>query len=480
MASLARPDMGALPEGAGLWPPPRSTHAEQRAHCVRTACARCRVWKGHRTITPEERWATHGWLDGLHGIGQGLREPKSMMPPHPDSLEDDLDDAGDELDFAPDFASGGSLRPAPQEAKDEAKASRTQFGPPQEPQEPGRSLIPTHPIILRDLPPQAESHPTQAQLSRLHRTLNQRDLLILQSLHDYRYLNTLQVKELFFPSLRSCQMRLQHLKDLGLIYRWKVIETPGVRRRHSLLLISARGARVLADWHGDEARDYIERSHDARDHCWHATHDLEANQFFVALITQSRQCMDEGLLIWYGEEHVRAERRATAREYKSPVPTPDGCGVYLAAGGRILFDLEWDRATESLARLRQKVGSYVGHFEHYRDAELHHVLFVVPTDDREDKLQHTIWRERPRFGHDTCCSFWTTTAYRLRTWGPLGAIWLKVDIRASETPPLSVTRLRKRTALNQLPPIQPNERPIADCVGKPSWWECRPGGGQVA
>jgi hypothetical protein len=275
-------------------------------------------------------------------------------------------------------------------------------------------------------------------------------------------------------------MRLQSLKHLGLIYSWKVIETPGVRRRHSLLLISARGARVLADWHGDDPRDYVERSHDARDHCWHATHDLEANQFFVALITQSRARKDEGLLVWYGEEYVRAERRTTAREYKWPVPTPDGCGVYLAASGRILFDLEWDRATESLARLRQKIASYVGHFEHYRDAELHHVLFVVPTDDREDKLQSTIWRERPRFGHDSCCSFWTTTAYRLRTWGPLGAIWLPVEVRATEAPAHDVTKLRRRTPLNQLAPIMPNEREIADCIGKPSWWERRPGGGQVA
>ena len=49
---------------------------------------------------------------------------------------------------------------------------------------------------------------------------------------------------------------------------------------------------------------------------------------------------------------------------------------YLAAAGRILFDLEWDRATESLARLRQKVGSYVGHFEHYR-------LLTPPPEVRE-------------------------------------------------------------------------------------------------
>jgi len=36
MASLARPSVGPLPEGAGLRPPPRSILTEQRAHGVRT------------------------------------------------------------------------------------------------------------------------------------------------------------------------------------------------------------------------------------------------------------------------------------------------------------------------------------------------------------------------------------------------------------------------------------------------------------
>jgi len=378
---------------------------------------------------------------------------------------------------ASDFASGPSPQPALHEAKSETMGSGIESAPSEG---LGRSLIPTHPIILRDLPPHADSLPTQTQLSRLHRTLNQRDLLILQALYDYRYLNTLQVKELFFPSLRSCQMRLQVLRDQGLLYRWKVIETPGVRRRHSLLLISARGARLLANWHGEEPRAYVERSHDARDHCWHATHDLEANQFFVSLAGQSRQLPDEGLLIWFGEEHVRAERRQAAREYKRPVATPDGTGVYLVSEARIIFDLEWDRATESMARIRAKIRSYVGYFEHYRNAEKHHVLFVVPADDREDKLQYTIWRERPWLDSKDCCTFWTTTAYRLWLWGPLGAIWLQADIRASESPTLSVTKLRIRTAFNQLAPIQPDQRPIAGCIGKPAWWERRPGGGQAA
>jgi hypothetical protein len=302
--------------------------------------------------------------------------------------------------------------------------------------------------------------------------------VILQCLYEYRYLNTLQVRELFFPSLRSCQMRLQYLKELGLVYSWKVIETPGVKRRHSLLLISARGARVLADWHADDQRAYVERSHAVRDHCWHAVHDLEANQFFVALVMQSRERRAEGLLHWYSEEHVRADRGDMAREFKWPIPTPDGSGVYLMPGGRILFDLEWDRATESLARLRQKVNAYVGYYKHFRMAKQHHVLFVLPSDDREDNVHYTIWQRRPHSHSDNCCSFWTTTAYRLRWWGPLGAIWGSVNIRAVDPPPYGITNVQERARLNQMEPMDTNEGVISDCIGKPVWWERRPGGAQ--
>jgi hypothetical protein len=305
---------------------------------------------------------------------------------------------------AADIVSGFAAQPSPrlalQEAKGEPSGSGTQGAVAGW---PGRSLISTHPIILRDLPPSADSPPTQTQLNRLYRSLNQRDLAILQALYDYRYLNTLQVKDLFFPSIRSCQMRLQALRDHGLIYRWLLIETPGVRRRHSVILVSPRGARVLANWRGDEPRAYVDRSHDARDHCWHAIHDLEANQFFVGLASEGRDRADQGLLVWFGEEHVRAERRRAAHQDKRPIPTPDGTGIYLVAGARIIFDLEWDRATESLDRVREKIRSYVGYFEHYRDAEQHHVLFVVPSHHREDKLRHTIWYQRPRFRSDSCC-----------------------------------------------------------------------------
>src|SRR5712664_3619699 len=139
-----------------------------------------------------------------------------MMPTDHDWTEG-LDGAHDELPVAPTFAPRRSRRPALQEAKGGVTTVQTRK---QAPNKAGLSLLLTHPIILRDLPPHADARPSQSELTRLHRTLTQRDLVILQSLYDYRYLNTLQVKELLFPSLRSCQMRLRYLTELGLVYSW--------------------------------------------------------------------------------------------------------------------------------------------------------------------------------------------------------------------------------------------------------------------
>jgi hypothetical protein len=40
------------------------------------------------------------------------------------------------------------------------------------------------------------------------------------------------------------------------------------------------------------------------------------------------------------------------------------------------------------------------------------------------------------------------------------------------------TNVQERIRLNQMEPMNTNEGVISDCVGKPSWWERRPGGAQ--
>src|SRR5205085_9106497 len=117
---------------------------------------------------------------------------------------------------------------------------------------------------------------TQEETSRLLRSLTQRDLSILQTLHDYRYLNTFHIQQLFFHGIRSAQMRLQFLSDHGLIYRWQMIDPPGLTRRSSLLLLTPRGGRLLAEFRGHSPWSYLRRAKDARDHSWPIIHDLGA------------------------------------------------------------------------------------------------------------------------------------------------------------------------------------------------------------
>lgn len=270
----------------------------------------------------------------------------------------------------------------------------------------------------------------------------------------------------------------------GLIYRWKMSELPGITRRPSLLLISPRGARLLADLRGESPWPYIRRAKDARDHCWHVVHDLEANGFFVDLVLASRLTLGEGLLRWIGEETIRFERRLNTSRYRLrlPIATPDGVGWYLFRGKIVRFDLEWDRGTASMSRLRQKVRTSVRYFEAVRQATRANVLYVMSSAMREESLRAVIEDE---FNSDFC-RFWTTTVRQLDAQGPLGQIWCEATPLDDDEEDQSIfaSRRRKRQPLRrirltELPDYGATPLTVGDCIGKPHWWERRPGGGEV-
>lgn len=351
---------------------------------------------------------------------------------------------------------------------------------------PRRTPIHGRPIILRNLHQHSSSLITQQETSLLLRSLTQRDIAILQALHDYRYLNTVQIQQLFFHGIRSTQMRVQFLSHHGLVYRWQMIDPPGLTRRPSLLLLTPRGGRLLAEYRGHSPWSYIRRAKDARDHCWHVTHDLEANGFFVDLAVASRLSVDQGLLLWIGEESSRSSRRVWGKEHRRPVATPDGEGLYLTGGRTVRFDLEWDRGTEHAVRLRAKLRTYVGYYKNTKGADHEHVLFVLHRDGREallHNLVHDLYEARRG-----CCRFWTTTVDRIDRVGPLGPLWAAAGRRESgndheedleDARPADPQRLHRRR-LSELPTIDRLTRTIADCIGRPRWWERRPGGAEVS
>lgn len=349
---------------------------------------------------------------------------------------------------------------------------------------PGRTpYLFSRPFLIRDLPPNGSQRLTHQEITQLVRALTTRDIAILIALSNYRYLDRDQVEQLFFPSRRVSQRRIKWLKDNGLIYRWPMIEPPGWTRLHSLVLLSPRGARVLAVCMGQNPRPLVRLSQDSRDHCFNVGHDLGANAFFVGLAVASRSVTDEGLYHWVGEERCRRLlRQEVGPKY---APAPDGWGRYLVAGREVIFYLEWDRGTESLDRLLRKSANYTRYFVRRVAANYSHILFVFPSASKELAYHRNFAKELP--ADERCCVFWTTTVAYLEALGPRGPVWWKVRRIAprNDTTEASLVSSKgspagsSRFSLNGMASQPSDGYAVNHCIGKPAWWERRLSGGQV-
>ena len=326
------------------------------------------------------------------------------------------------------------------------------------------------PVPRPGLSPQISAHqylelrPETEPLSKLNGNeplrMTSRDLAVLTALHEYRYLDREQVERLFFQGRRRAQLRLLELRSRGLITGWRCLLQPGLHPRPSVYVLAAAGARLLAHSTNADPRPLIAGARHAHERTFHVLHDLESNGFFIAVAAASRDRADEGLYHWVGEIACREGRGAEG------APASDGWGRYLLPDRELVFDLEWDRGTEHNRRLRQKANSYIEYFGGRRGAHRHHVLFVVPGQAREGEVTDAI--ASLQIGTRECCSFWTTCIERLNAEGPLGHIWQSASDPAS------------RVAFAGMAALPARRRRVDDCIGKPGWWERRPGGGEGA
>jgi hypothetical protein len=299
-------------------------------------------------------------------------------------------------------------------------------------------------------------------MARLIESLTLRDIATLTALDRYRYLDSAQIESLYFSGRRRCEARLRWLTNRGLVVRWVAIKPRGWRQRNSVYVLAPLGARALASWTGQDPRPILARSKHARTHRAHVVHDLEANGFFVGLAEASRRLAHEGLHAWIGEDTCRRTYRGRGENL-----TPDGWGRYIIGDRQVIFFLEWDRATESPARLRAKAAAYVRHFHHRRQAEANNVLFVTPRRARELSVAQAIRDVLP--GDDRpCCRFFTTTVDLLHSAGSIGAVWTDVGKDAGP-------RLR----LSELHPLPHTAFEVRDCISKERWWEVRMGAGEA-
>jgi hypothetical protein len=182
--------------------------------------------------------------------------------------------------------------------------------------------------------------------------LTERDRSILTMLYRHRVLTTDQLAEMYFDNTNTAQHRLTTLYRLRLVDRFQPLD-----HRYASLpfhyVLDQLGAMVIAAerggdldkprWSADKALA-IGKSQRLR-------HLVGVNGFFSALVAESRRRVDCDLSLWWSERHCAGQFDRIAQ--------PDGLGVWEEAGARIVFCLEYDRSTETLERLGQKLKSYI-------------------------------------------------------------------------------------------------------------------------
>jgi hypothetical protein len=272
----------------------------------------------------------------------------------------------------------------------------------------------------------------------------------LTCLGQHHYLTTAHLQTLLASNARPTQKRMRRLEEWGLVTRWHQMEPReigGWRRHPDIFLLTAQGAHVLARYRRIEPRPLIRRAFSAFHYAYHLEHALGVNGFFASLAGASQQLADQGLYHWLGDDGIR--RAFTDQD---PELSPDGYGRYLAEDAEIGFHLEWDAGTEPPQRLRAKARAALG-------AARGHVLWVAPWPAREQTIRSALERE----SSGRVAGFHTTHAGLLRDLGPLGPVWRSLE--QSDRRRLTTLPGRTRSALQ-----------VEDCLGKPGWWERRPGG----
>ena len=187
--------------------------------------------------------------------------------------------------------------------------------------------------------------------SAVARRLTPRDRFICHVLFDHKVLTTEQVTELCFDNLTTARHRLSALYRLRVLDRFRPFRSVGSDPYHYVL--DTVGVEVVAADRGVEVpRPGLHHSRAlALSDSQRLAHLLGVNGLFCSLARWARTVAGGELAEWWSE-------RRCATEW-GEVVHPDGFGV-LRYGQRVVeFFVEFDRGTETLGRLADKLTGYV-------------------------------------------------------------------------------------------------------------------------
>jgi hypothetical protein len=303
----------------------------------------------------------------------------------------------------------------------------------------------------------------------LARHLTERDRAIALALYEHQLLTTDQLTLLFFSSRRRAQDRLRFLYEERVLDRFYPPRPYGLGKPQAHWLLDEAGAiLVSASLDLERKRLGWQRRDDWGSHP-QLLHRLEANRFITDLISATLADGSLGVSEWWGSRSARS-RLHSASLHEGPIPD---CGFFLeTVAGPIECYLEWDRGTETLARLTDKLPRYWHAESHSGERRVVNLLFVAPTEQRVRALVNTVAADRERRRHKQHNWFtpsWplsVATTPELAAQGPLGRVWRSLRDPGQRMP------LHELAARSELRPIEP-----ARCLGRtwrkeqPDFWQ---------
>jgi Replication-relaxation len=224
---------------------------------------------------------------------------------------------------------------------------------------------------------------TAERVFELVRHLTGRDREIALVLYDQQLLTTAQLQLLFFASRRRAQDRLLFLYRNRVVDRFFPPSPFGAGKPEAHWLLDEAGAILVAAMLGVERKQLGWRRRDDWASHPQLAHRLEANRFVTDLIAATLRESTIGVSAWY------SSREAAARlgNQQTGDLRPDTGFLLDVPTGAIECVLEWDRGTETQARLTEKLYGYRLAEGRLRASESRNILFVVPGAGRVQTLQ---------------------------------------------------------------------------------------------
>jgi hypothetical protein len=249
------------------------------------------------------------------------------------------------------------------------------------------------------------------ELLPIYPHLTDRDRNLLQRLDEHQVLTTGQIHRLLFHARRTCQLRLNELRALGLVDRFRFPRTGGGSHPWHWTL-AQRGQQFQAATAGrpePTARASAQRVH-RLSASPRLPHLLLTNEFFVRLAVHARHHPVSRLDRWWSEQ-IATNQFLTVR--------PDGHGLWTDGGATVGFFLEADTGTEPLTRVVGKLDAYIRLT--VSGGPRYPVLFWLGSPAREAHLHHLL---RERSGRT---SQPVAVATATHDDDPAGPVWLPVD-----------------------------------------------------